>query len=187
MLPPYLLAGLLAGFSLALLSETALSASALRYPALGFTIYFLLDHTVHPLCAYCQQHKANSHWPLLGLTAALSLHSLADGALLAANPSLRWPVLLHWLPETLAVASLLRSLAPAPFCWWAFAFLQAITLLGFLSAQQLPFAGEVSLVATGALTYLAVHALHETYARSPRQFGLAAGCAGVVLYLLQLQ
>lgn len=172
---------------MAVLSEASVSPASLLYPAMGFVAYYLLDHTVHPLCAYCQRRGGNSQWPLVGLSAALSLHSLADGALLAANPALRWPILLHWLPETLAVASLLRSFAPAPSCWWAFGFLQLMTVFGFLAAQQISFAAEASLTSTGALAYLALHALHEAYTRSPRQLGLAAGCAGIVVYLLRLQ
>lgn len=118
------------------------------------------------------------------MTLALALHSLMDGALLGANEGLRWAVVVHWIPETIAVFYLLRSMAIPRDAWIAFGTLQASSAMGYFLAHNLPWVAELTLGATGALGYLALHGLHETYDHAPRQLWLSATAAASVLLVL---
>jgi zinc transporter ZupT len=181
-----LVAGLLAGFSISVLWEEAPRAgwSALCAAIGGFALYAILDRFVHPVCAFCRDQASNSKWPLVLMTLALGLHSLMDGALLASNFGLRWAVVMHRIPETLAVFYLLRSIAIPRDAWIAFVALQATAVAGYFLAHSLPWAAELTLGATGALGYLALHGLHETYDHAPKQLWLSAAAAASVLLVL---
>lgn len=181
-----LVAGLLAGFSISVLWEEGPRAGwgALGAALGGFLLYAIIDRFVHPVCAFCREQESGSRWPLALMTAALALHSMMDGALLGSNTGLRWAVVLHWIPETIAVFYLLRSIAIPRDAWIAYGILQATTATGYFLAHNLAWAAEFTLGATGALGYLALHGLHETYDHEPRQLWLSAAVAGSVLLVL---
>ncbi len=155
------------------------------FPA-GFLLYAALDRLAFPLCSSCRQSATPpgppSHGPLLLLVLALSLHNLLDGVLLATRPDARWAILLHRIPESFVLYWLLASVAPTRLSsLLAFASLQGATWLGFELAAHLPYLNESTLLASGALLYLAWHGLHETYARSPRLLWLSGASASLVL------
>ncbi len=169
------------GFAASVLWEEGWGAG--WWALLGFALYALIDRFVHPVCAFCRAQDSTSRWPLVLMTAALAIHSLMDGALLGANTGLRWAVVAHWIPETVAVFFLLRSVASGREAWAAYGILQAMTALGYLTAHALPFATEATLASAGALSFLALHGLHETYAHEPKRLWLSAGAAGLVWLL----
>jgi len=180
-----LVAGILFGFSASLLAEALPRGEwrGLCAALAGFLLYALIDWFVHPVCAFCREQEGESRWPLVLMTAALALHSLMDGALLGANEELRWAVVAHWIPETVGVFFLLRGIAKKRDAWIAYSALQGMTAAGYFMAHRLPWPAEFTLGATGALGYLALHGLHETYDRAPRQLWVSAGAAGVILLL----
>jgi zinc transporter ZupT len=181
---PSLVAGILLGFSLSVLFER-LPQSGLAVwgaPLAGFLLYALIDRFVHPVCAFCQEQDRGSRWPLAVMAAALGCHSLMDGALLGANETLRWAVVAHWIPEAIAVFWLLRSIAGKWDATVAYTFVQSMVVVGYLAANQLPFAAEATLAVTGAMLYLALHGLHEAYERSPRSLWVTGAAAAAVAF-----
>lgn len=180
-----LVAGILAGFSLSVLVAEAPQAgfSTVGAALAGFLLYALIDRFVNPVCAFCQAQEGSSRWPLVVMSLALALHSLMDGALLAAHEGLRWAVVVHKIPELFAVFLLLRSMVSQREAWVAFLFVQGMTLVGYAVAHRIPFAAEATLAATGALGYLALHGLHETYEHAPQQLWLSAAAASTVVLL----
>jgi len=178
---PSLVSGLLLGVSASVLWEDLgqegwpAAAAAL----IGFLVYALIDRCVHPICAFCSGQKASSKWPLVMMTLVLALHAMVDGALLKMNEGFRWAVFLHWLPESVAAYVLLRGVGSARDTAMAYGFVLLATAIGYHQAAALPFTPQATLAAIGAMAYLAIHGLHETYEHAPKRLwiaGLAAGC-----------
>ena len=176
-------AGVLAGAALVVvLPEVWSEAGSL---CLGFLLIAAVDWFIHPLCASCG--GGESAWAALPLWLALGAHSLLDGALIElAQPgtAAAWILLGHRLPEMLAVLALLRASQPRGrnrYLGWQVAALQLLVLAGFALATGLnpqlllrsyAFAG-------GAVLFLAVHRLHQSWRESnlcwASSFGGAAG------------
>jgi zinc and cadmium transporter len=191
-------AGLLVGvalfFLLPELGETAGWGAGALLLASGYLILFLVNRYVYPVCPTCSDdHDHDACATLLHgfappLVAAAAIHSFLDGwsvgaAGEAAEAGIRYgiplAVMVHKIPEGLALGSILRAAVPSR--WVAFqlcVLAQGTTLAGGAVGLLLgPSLGAGWLiyplgVAGGCFIYIGVHAIHQEWKRR----GLATAC-----------
>lgn len=202
-------AGLLLGVSLfGLLPELAQDLSWVRsvaFFALGFAILTVIDRGGISICGTCA-HDHDHHGcaaPLHGfampLLVAAGVHSLFDGWALAASTmdgaagvrfALPLALILHKLPEGLALGALLKNSLHAKARAAVLAALaESLTLVGgAVSVALTPKLGYAwtnypLAIAGGFFLFLAFHALHGEWKKSPRS-AFATGTAGLVVAAL---
>ena len=165
----------------------------------GFGLLWGVNHWLYPVCPSCS-HSHDHHgcrtmlhgfaWPLM---AFASLHSFVDGwSLFASRESgiadlqlaFAAGILVHKMPEGLAMGGLLRAAVATPLRAVAGALsIQAMTLVGFgLAGALAGFEGPKTIgamlgLAGGAFLYLGVHALEGAWPRRVR----AAEARGVAV------
>ncbi len=198
-------AGLLLGAALfGLLPELAHDLSwtrSLVFFALGFGVLTVLDRAGMSVCAECapaHEHHDHCPAPLHGfatpLLAAAGLHSLFDGWALAASTldssngvkiALPLALVLHKLPEGLALGVILKASLRSRGSAVGLAILaESLTLAGgAISIALAPRLGSAwtsypLALAGGFFLFLALHALHGEWKKSPRA-ALVAGLAGL--------
>lgn len=134
---------------------------------IGLALMWLVDRFVHPLCPACADDHNHAecstrlHGLGIPLLTAFGIHALADG-LSGGEPG----VLLHKIPEGLAMALLFR--AAFPKVWQAVAAtagVQSFTALG--GVIQVPLNSEVmGAFGKGTLFFLGVHSMHSLHWRA---------------------
>jgi hypothetical protein len=180
--------GLLAGLALLVVlpesSESADFVSTILPFGLGFAISHLLDRYAHPICPACD--SSPNVWTLLPLWTALSTHSFVDGALLGladAGTLASWFLLLHRIPELLSTAVLLRmAKRSASAVGVGILLLQGFFCIGYAGASGLDLAllYRGYAFSGGALLFLGLHRLHESWERAELRFGHALGGMTVI-------
>jgi ZIP family zinc transporter len=158
--------------------------------AAGYLLLFLIDRqtqTVCPACSHTHGHthadcEAALHGFTVPLAVAAAVHAFIDGwglaAVTASAPTsvkIAFPVavLLHKMPEGLALGAILKSSTgtrPEAFAWAAAA--ESATLLGaFAGIALTPHLGTAwtnypLALAGGSFLYLGYHALHIGWTRA---------------------
>jgi len=157
--------GLLAAVALfALIPETADAIGwpiALLAACCGYGLLEVFDRMGLPVCPSCS-HSHGFSGPLL---VATSIHAFVDGWGMTAmrGESLLAALLLHKIPEGLALGAILRMSAGKPARAFGLALLaESPTLAGGivgLWAAQAPWIGYPLALAGGAYLFLGVHAI----------------------------
>ncbi len=175
--------------------------------AAGYLTLYLLDRLGYPICPSCSDSHDHDGCAttLHGFTApivtATSLHAFLDGwsvatAAFASNSGLRVAVplaiLMHKIPEGLALGSILKASTPrANRALGGAVFAESFTLAG--AGVGLLMGSSVSIawlsyplaIAGGFFVYLGAHAVHGEWrkrgARSAAIAGLGGAAAAIVL------
>jgi zinc transporter ZupT len=183
---------LLAVSLFSILPETAGEAGWARAAMLygcGYSLLFVVDRYVHPVCPSCSHTHDHGHCELelhgfsVPLVAATSIHAFIDGwgmavAQNAGAGSMRTTiplaVLLHKIPEGLALGVMLHASLKGrgnAAAWGSAA--EVVTAVGALTAMMvLPGAGaswarDLLAVAGGTFLYLGFHAVHGALGSRP--------------------
>ncbi len=159
----------------------------LAFVAGGFSVLWLINHFLYPVCPSCghsHEHGANPsslHGFALPLIAFAGLHSFVDGWSVGASHESGFAdlqfaftagIALHKIPEGLALGGLMRAAVSGPLRALGGAVsAQAMALAGWVFAGLLaPYAGPRAMgamlgIAGGAFLFLGVHALEGTRRR----------------------
>lgn len=194
--------GLLIGIALfGILPELVLKHGAAGGPAslsLGVLLLWAFGRFVYPVCPSCShthQHELCSttlHGFATPLVTAASLHSFLDGLGIAASQrepaealgmAVVLAVMLHKIPEGIALGIMLRAALPArgaALAWCVAA--ESATVLGAL-LESIVAPGLVSYalaLAGGSFLYLGFHAVHGEWRRrgAPAFMPALTGAAG---------
>jgi zinc and cadmium transporter len=176
---------LLAVSLFSILPEMAGEAGWLRAGILygcGYSLLYVIDRYIHPVCPSCSHTHDHLHCEVelhgfsVPLVIATAIHSFVDGwamavAQNAATGSMRTTipiaVLLHKIPEGLALGVMLRASlkSPGTAAAWGFAAESATAVGALLAMSLLPgaspvWARDLLAVAGGTFLYLGFHAVH---------------------------
>lgn len=170
---------------------------ALMWILAGFTLLWIIDRYVYPVCPSCsqthehEQCESQLHGFALPLLGAAAVHSALDGwSVMAAQssvgfgPALVLGLAVHKIPEGIALGVIARAALSTPvaaFAWCALA--ESATLVGAgLEGWFSPNPYSIHLLlalAGGGFLYLGGHAVHGELRRSGRAFVPAlTGVAG---------
>lgn len=127
--------------------------STLLLAAAGFLTLLLLDKMGLAVCPSCQHGTGTGRW----LAFAVGVHAFVDGWAMAAagSASLTGAMLLHKIPEGLAVGGMTRSLA-------MLAAAESMTVAGGMLGLWSPPGALVAYplaVASGTFLFLGIHAV----------------------------
>jgi zinc transporter ZupT len=199
--------GLLVGISLfGLFPELASEigpAGGLALFAVGYLVLRVINRFIVPVCPSCAHdhyHEACTtalHGFALPLVVAAAVHSSLDGwsiataqfaAPLGVRATLPMAVVLHKIPEGIALGAILRAAVASPAAALGWCLLaEGVTLVGVAAGLQLePLLGQAWLsyplaIAGGFFFYLGFHAVHGEWKRRgaiPALMPALTGAAG---------
>jgi zinc transporter ZupT len=177
-------AGLLVGVAVfGLFPETGGAIGWLPSAALfvcGYVALFSIDRFVTPVCPSCSRGHDHSHCDMelhgfaMPMIAATSFHAMLDGWGVTAGEgvglALPLAVILHKIPEGIALGAILRAAIPSR--WRAFAWCAAVesaTLaggaIGLRASTTASWTQYALAAAAGCFFYLGFHAVHEEWRR----------------------